>query len=70
MTRLVHYHPPEAEQLDHLAREVCRGLDLDPRTKRGVAYELAGFMRVIARACANDLNRQQGGQLDNDHETA
>ena len=70
MTRSVHYHPPEAEKLDQLAREVCQGLDLDPRTKRGVAYELAGFMRIIARACAKDLNRQQGGQLDNDHETA
>jgi hypothetical protein len=69
MTGPVHYCPPEPEKLDRLARDVCREMGLDQRA-RGIAYELAGFMKVIARARAKDLNRQQDDRLDNEHKTA
>jgi hypothetical protein len=70
MARTVEYHPPESEKLDRFARQVCREMGLDQ--KRGVVYELAGFMQVLARACAKDLNRknENGEALDNGPETA
>jgi hypothetical protein len=70
MTRPVEYHPPEQDQLDRFARQVCREMGLDQ--KRGIVYELAGFMQVLARACAKDLNRKHATveALDNEHETA
>lgn len=70
MTRPVEYRPPEQDQLDRFARRVCREMGLDQ--KRGIVYELAGFMQVLARACAKDLNRKHETveALDNEHETA
>jgi hypothetical protein len=70
MTRSIEYHPPEQDDLDRFARQVCREMGLDQ--KRGIVYELAGFMQVLARACAKDLNRKNETveALDNEHKTA
>ena len=70
MKRPVEYHPPESEKLDRFARQVCHEMGLDQQ--RGIVYDLAGFMQVLARACAKDLNRknEDGEALDNEHDTA
>lgn len=68
MAQRIEYCPPEAEQLERLARAVCREMGIDQRSG-SIAYDLAGFMKVIARACAKDLNRKQGKAFDNECET-
>lgn len=69
MPRPVQYNPPEPKKLDRFAHDVCRGLG--PEFGSGeIAEGLANFMKVLTRVYAKDLNRKQGDQLDNDHETA
>ncbi len=62
-SRDVRYIPPSPEVLEHFAQDVCRELGpnyCDPDIVDG----FASFMKVIARALANDLNREGDDSLD------
>lgn len=65
--RSVEYQPPSPEVLEHFAREVCLGLGPD-YCQREVIEGFACFMKVVARALANNLNRKGGNPVDNGFE--
>ncbi len=61
--RRVRYVPPRPEVIDHFAREACRALGEDYRAHE-VVEGFAGFMQVVARVLANDLNRKHPSEFD------
>ncbi|WP_119072056.1 hypothetical protein [Aggregatilinea lenta] len=64
MPRTIIYHPPSPDVIEHFAHSVCfelGGSYLEPEIEEG----LAGFLKVISRAVAKDLNRKQSSELDN-----
>jgi len=67
--RSVEYLPPSPDLLEHFARDVCLGLGPD-YCQPEVVDGLASFMKVVARALANSLNRKDEGDnpVDNGFE--
>jgi hypothetical protein len=62
--KLIHYEPTSPDVLEHFAREVCQELGGDFATHDTIRG-FANFMKIIARATANQLNQQAGNEVDN-----
>jgi hypothetical protein len=63
-SKVIRYEPTSPDVLEHFARSVCQELGGD-FANYDTIQGLASFMKVIARATANDLNRKAGGEVDN-----
>lgn len=62
--RNIHYEPTSPEVLEHFARSVCQELGGEFATHDTV-FGFTNFMKVIARATANQLNQKAGSDVDN-----
>jgi hypothetical protein len=57
------YHPPEPEDIEKAAHQLCQALDRDSDFEDG----FGNLLKVIARAYAKNLTRDsQGDLLDNE----
>jgi hypothetical protein len=63
-SRVIHYEPTSPDVLEHFARDVCQELGGEFATHDTIRG-FANFMKVIARATANQLNQQAGNEVDN-----
>jgi hypothetical protein len=55
----IEYIPPKEAAVHDFARDVCKAMNDD---KPDTVYGLAGFLKVVLRAVANNLNKNS----DND----
>ena len=61
LSRRVEYYPTPDNVIERYAREVCDAMaSEDPRfASLEVKYGFSNFLKVVSRALANNLNRQQ-----------
>ena len=68
LSRRVEYYPTPDKVIERYAREVCDAMAFeDPRfASLEVKYGFSNFLKVVSRALANNLNRQQPARRTSD----